>query len=1097
MDKKKYDLNSVQVQFIDASNGNNVLVALESLKSATAVAIDTETVYNESDDLITHTLPSGEEGTYKRNLNVDGPGMWRVMSIAARFGTVEDAQYLCWVLDMKDADFAAVNKALSGVKPYGWNASFDRGVLERDGVHVRNWWDAMLMDAVVRAGSNGSDTSRYSSLAAATNRELGIDLDGKSTTRLSYDADTELTADQVTYAANDAIVTLWVGDVIGARARSFDLTNTVVRECAANPLIDQMTRAGLPIDVQAYTEQVIEPARTAAANAAERLAILTTGREFLETATKWADFQGIKLSSSDQVEAGLEVLRSEDYFPRFIADTRDASTKAKAKAAVAFGGSTGGEDLFSEGPAISSPFNLDDENEIRRYLSKQSPLFAAAVVATTLDSDLTLEQAQNLAISDQPALEKACAGKKRLVKAHDLDSLVLPALATSPISEVTSGVKEGVAALAAYRRYQAILASYGHLVAPVRLRPDWKVSAADSVKAMLNEFSKKEVQSHFKRAEGKPRLLTKSDSVDHDTLVLIGGPISETLLEFRKNEKMLTTYGDDFLKFVHPVTGRIHARYSQALTGTGRLSSSSPNAQNLPPAAKKFLRPPMENGKIKRVLVAADLSQAELRYVADQSEDDLMLSAFAAGEDLHTRTASLMFDMDLVALKTFDATIISDIDITSVKGLESFKERFCSGTTPKVDPSRTAASLHKELRQKAKSVAFGYAYGLKGGSLSQQLTVSGVDTTKEEADELLALFDTAYPAVASWMGARVSVVSDFSSSVMNGEANVDFESSWRLHGMYPKVTAAVTSLKAKLGYTPDDNEVSQQLVSDEEIAARSVVSGVSASDERARVTESVSWVRSFEYPVVLTHEGEAWMFSSRTAGGRVRWFPVLTRDWEMGMVSQIIRSRDSSVVAARDAWVKDYNARMDVDVAADKAAGKVRRAPTYVRLYKAGGSASRPRALWGKELDKQFEDRARRTDFVLYILAASPSSTRKVMRLGMSDRVRAATNQYRNHPVQGGVADAMLVAMANVDTDLQNSFPSARAIQSVHDSLVVECDVQDASAIRELMVRHMEQGLNDFCPSVKALADADVQLSLDDKTILSDLELTELIVQAA
>jgi DNA polymerase I-like protein with 3'-5' exonuclease and polymerase domains len=1092
MTSSHIDPGSVPIVFIDGSDSAELRAQLSCLAQAEAVALDTETVYDGNDEMECVTA-GGERITYKRNLDVDGPGSWRVLSIAARLGPAGSQTIKAWTVDMRDADFATISDVLSGVTPYGWNANFDRAVLARDGVNIRFWWDVMLADAVVRSGSNGSDSSWYASLAKAAYRELKVNMDGKDTIRLSYDARTDLSPEQVRYAGMDAVITLILGDIILARAKSSNLMDTVERECAAAPLINQMTRQGLPIDRDAYVEQVLTPARLAAANAAEQLAILTTGKTLLTTVTRWAEHKG-RVVSSDEVATGLSVLRDEAAFKEFLADTRAASLAARERVATCFGDGNAKEDLFSESTLPAPPFNVDDDNDIRRFLSKSIPLFASCVVTASLDSTLSLDDVVRQAAQDPEAVTAAAAGKKRLLKAHDLDSLVLPALTRAQLPSVDDRMRAGALALADYRRYRSIVQSYGEAQAPFKLLPDWKLSAASDVKNALNVFSTSQVKEHFKRTEGSSRLLTSSDSVDHDTLVLIGGPVCEELLTFRKNEKVVTTYGDEFLKFVHPVTGRIHAKYSQALTGTGRLSSSSPNAQNLPPSAKKFLRPSAVSGRVTRVLVAADLSQAELRYVADQSGDQTMLTAFLRGEDLHTRTASLMFNMDLVALKTFDATAITDVDATAVEGLIQFRERFCVGPLAKVDPSRSAASVYKELRQKAKRVAFGYAYGLKGASLANQLTVDGVHTSKEEADELLALFDEAYPAVAAWMGRRVDDVSQVSSSMMTGEADVDFDASWRLHGMFAKATAAVTALRAKLGYNPDDEQVSQFLVSDSDVDARAP-KGVLGSEfrvsERARITAGVAWARSFDYPVVLSKDGTPWMFTSRTAGGRVRSFPILTRDWEWGMVQSIVRSRDTTVASCRDAWVAAYNADALAAANAERERGNLRKDPVPVHLYKKG-SPSSPRPLFGKELEKQFEDRSRRTALVAHVFEALPHMTRKLMRAGAADRVRALTNQYRNHPVQGGVADAMLVAMARIDADLVSEFPSAFAIQSVHDSLVVECDVLHARRIRDLMVKHMQDGLNSFCPNVLALAEADIQLSLDDKTVLSDSDLDKL-----
>lgn len=1104
--EKNYDPNDVPVTFIQGADTATLRRELAELVSASAVAFDTETVYDGNDE-ITVTGPEGLEVTFKRNLDVDGPGSWRVLSIAARFGTGEQATFKAWVIDMKDADFATINLMVHGCRPYGWNANFDRSVLARDGVLVRYWYDAMLFDAVLRAGANGSDSSRYASLASVARRELGVVLDGKETTRLSYDADTELTAEQIRYAATDAIVTLWLGDLLGARARELGLAETVLRECAAQPLIQQMTLAGLPIDREAYLNEVINPARAAAEDAAERLAIMTTGRDLLTTVAKWLRHAHPDMSSEDASADGLAVLRSVELFGKFMADIRSAAEAAKAKVSVAAGGGIGAEDLFSDGPVVHVPFAIDDENDIRKWLSKAAPTFAGCVVAVSLNPELDLVKAEELAVNDPDGFAKACAGKKRLVKAHDLDGLVLPGLVSSTLAEVTDNLRTVARSLADYRRYMGILSTYGAAVAPVRLRPDWKVNAADSVKEILNTYAADQVKAHFKATTGTERLLVKSDSVDHDSLVLIGGDIANTLLEFRKSEKVLTTYGDEFLKFVHPVTGRIHARYNQAMTGTGRLSSHNPNAQNLPPAAKKYLRPKADGDVIRRVLVASDLSQAELRYVADQSADELMLGAFAAGEDLHMRTATLMFGVDLVALKKLDSVKLADIDPAAVEGFAAFYDRFCTGAEPKIDPSRTAASVVKELRQKAKKVAFGYAYGLKGASLANGLTVDGVPTTKEEADELLALFDSAYPAVSSWMGQRVAFVSGISSDILSaGELDVDFDASWKLHSTFAKVKVAAASAKTRLGYTPDPEEIAATLRSDEEFAqlVKDRNPGLSEDElaalvisERKVMVDQVRWALGFDYPVVLTKSGAPWMFSSRTAGGRVRWFPILTGDWEWGMVQSIVRSRDNAVIAVRDRWVKSYNERLAAEFEADKAAGKVRKAPVPVCLTTTDRRSGRQMGLFGKELEKQFEDRARRTDLVAFTMSELPAMSFKLMRAGMADRVRAMTNQFRNHPVQGGVADAMLIAMARIDEDLQAQFPSAVAIQSVHDSLVVECDVQDAAAVKELMVKHMQDGLNVFCPTVLALAEADVQLSLDDKTALDEQALADLVKAAS
>jgi hypothetical protein len=181
-----------------------------------------------------------------------------------------------------------------------------------------------------------------------------------------------------------------------------------------------------------------------------------------------------------------------------------------------------------------------------------------------------------------------------------------------------------------------------------------------------------------------------------------------------------------------------------------------------------------------------------VRFVADMSGDINMLTAFRSGEDLHERTARSMNSLDMKALKAAGTTAVSELG-----GIVASIERFIA------DPERSAlpaAKLYKELRSKAKAVAFGYAYGLKGASLSRQLNVQGVLTTKEEADEMLAKFDEAYPQLAQWMANRVNFINSLSEQMKtSADSGCDFEASWRLHRLFGKATSRSKALKNKLG----------------------------------------------------------------------------------------------------------------------------------------------------------------------------------------------------------------------------------------------------------------------------------------------------------
>jgi DNA polymerase-1 len=132
-------------------------------------------------------------------------------------------------------------------------------------------------------------------------------------------------------------------------------------------------------------------------------------------------------------------------------------------------------------------------------------------------------------------------------------------------------------------------------------------------------------------------------STDVDTLTRLAEihPLPRTLLEYRSLAKLKSTYADTLPELVNPATGRIHTSFHQALTATGRLSSSDPNLQNIPTRSEAGRR-------IRRafaaapgnLLLSADYSQIELRVLAHMSGDETLIDAFMRGEDIHVRTAT-------------------------------------------------------------------------------------------------------------------------------------------------------------------------------------------------------------------------------------------------------------------------------------------------------------------------------------------------------------------------------------------------------------------------------------------------------------------------
>jgi DNA polymerase-1 len=177
------------------------------------------------------------------------------------------------------------------------------------------------------------------------------------------------------------------------------------------------------------------------------------------------------------------------------------------------------------------------------------------------------------------------------------------------------------------------------------------------------------------------------------------------VLEFRTLKKLLSTYVEALPKMINPRTGMIHTSYNQTVTATGRLSSNNPNLQNIPirEAKGREIRKAFEPRTDEYVLFSADYSQIELRLMAHMSGDPLMKSAFQKGEDIHTATASEIFN-------------------------------------------RTPGEVTKEQRGKAKTANFGIIYGISAFGLAQRMNIR-----RKEARELIDNYFNTYARVKEYM----------------------------------------------------------------------------------------------------------------------------------------------------------------------------------------------------------------------------------------------------------------------------------------------------------------------------------------------------------
>jgi DNA polymerase-1 len=195
-----------------------------------------------------------------------------------------------------------------------------------------------------------------------------------------------------------------------------------------------------------------------------------------------------------------------------------------------------------------------------------------------------------------------------------------------------------------------------------------------------------------------------STAVDVLEELAIDYPLPKLILEYRSLSKLKSTYTDALPQQINPKTGRVHTSYQQAVTATGRLSSSNPNLQNIPIRTE-------EGRRIRQAfiapkgyhLLAADYSQIELRIMAHLSQDEKLLAAFAKGEDIHKATASEVFETPIN-------------EVTS------------------------------EQRRNAKAVNFGLIYGMQAFGLAKQLGIE-----RRKAKTYIDTYFARYPGVKTYM----------------------------------------------------------------------------------------------------------------------------------------------------------------------------------------------------------------------------------------------------------------------------------------------------------------------------------------------------------
>ncbi len=223
-------------------------------------------------------------------------------------------------------------------------------------------------------------------------------------------------------------------------------------------------------------------------------------------------------------------------------------------------------------------------------------------------------------------------------------------------------------------------------------------------------FDKLQLKTRKKRGKSK-----NSTSADVLNQLAQEYEIARLILEYRKYSKLKSTYTEALPLLIDKKDNRIHTTYNQTVTTTGRLSSSNPNLQNIPirtEEGNKIRQAFVPKDRENYFILSADYSQIELRLLAHVSEDEHLINAFKSGVDVHTLTASKVFEVPL-------------------------------------------SEVTKDMRYKAKAVNFGIVYGQSKYGLAKALGIK-----PDEADNFIEKYFQTYPGIKAYMNNMVEKVEE-------------------------------------------------------------------------------------------------------------------------------------------------------------------------------------------------------------------------------------------------------------------------------------------------------------------------------------------------
>ncbi len=358
--------------------------------------------------------------------------------------------------------------------------------------------------------------------------------------------------------------------------------------------------------------------------------------------------------------------------------------------------------------AASHSLDAQSLHYFKHVKIKTSDLIGSGKKQVTMDQ-VDVEKVGEYACEDADFTFRLVAPLRR--ELHDQGQVELFEQLEMPLVDVlrrmeAAGVALDVAALAEMNvRCQARAVELEKQIHELAGEP-FNVKSPQQLAAILYDKLKIHEQLGVKKL---PRTET-GFSTNAEVLELLDAhPLVKLVLEYRQVEKLRSTYLETLPKLVHPQTGRLHTSFNQAVAATGRLSSSDPNLQNIPirtPLGREIRRA-FTSSFAGGTLISADYSQVELRLLAHLAQDEQLLAAFRADEDVHRRTASLVFGV-------------------------------------------AVAEVTSELRTRAKAINFGIIYGMGAQRLARETGL-----TFSEAQQFIERYFGVFTGVRRWLDATL------------------------------------------------------------------------------------------------------------------------------------------------------------------------------------------------------------------------------------------------------------------------------------------------------------------------------------------------------